>query len=49
MCDPILKDDLGDRILSPESEPGRDLLLKMLENESFDMILSFSAGGSDIL
>lgn len=48
ICDPIIQNDLADRILSPESERKRDLLLRMFENNRYDLVLTFSAGGSDI-
>ncbi|XP_055374958.1 carboxypeptidase D isoform X3 [Condylostylus longicornis] len=48
ICDPEVENELAASIVSPESQPQRNLLLKMLDNEGFDLILSFSSGGSNI-
>uniref|UniRef100_A0A1B0ALR5 Peptidase M14 domain-containing protein n=1 Tax=Glossina palpalis gambiensis TaxID=67801 RepID=A0A1B0ALR5_9MUSC len=42
-------DELGERLLSPESEKRRDLLLQFLDNERFDLMLTFIAGHSELI
>uniref|UniRef100_A0A1B0AK14 Peptidase M14 domain-containing protein n=1 Tax=Glossina pallidipes TaxID=7398 RepID=A0A1B0AK14_GLOPL len=41
--------ELGERLLSPESEKRRDLLLQFLDNERFDLMLTFIAGHSELI
>ncbi|EDV92196.1 carboxypeptidase D isoform X2 [Drosophila grimshawi] len=48
ICDPMMPDELAERLLSPETETTRDLLLQFLQNERFDLMLTFSAGSSDL-
>ncbi|XP_030245291.1 carboxypeptidase D isoform X2 [Drosophila navojoa] len=48
LCDPMMSEELAERILSPETEPGRDVLLQFLRNERFDLMLTFSGGSSDL-
>ncbi|XP_034119415.1 carboxypeptidase D isoform X1 [Drosophila nasuta] len=48
VCDPVVSDELAERILSPETEASRDLLLQFLRNEHFDLMLTFSAGSSEL-
>ncbi|XP_058980289.1 carboxypeptidase D-like isoform X2 [Musca domestica] len=48
ICDPVIGNELGERILSPESEKRRDLLLTFLENQRFDLMLTFSTGSSEL-
>ncbi|EDW63034.2 carboxypeptidase D isoform X2 [Drosophila virilis] len=48
VCDPMLPDELAERILSPETEPARDVLLQFLRSERFDLLLTFSAGSSEL-
>lgn len=48
ICDPVVKEELADRILSPESDPKKTLLLNMISDERFHLILTFSAGGYEI-
>ncbi|XP_004519199.1 carboxypeptidase D isoform X2 [Ceratitis capitata] len=48
LCDPEMGNELADRLLSPESEKKRDLLLQFLENERFDLVLTFTAGSSEL-
>ncbi|KAH8418923.1 hypothetical protein KR222_004849 [Zaprionus bogoriensis] len=48
VCDPVLPDELAERLLSPRSETSRDLLLQFLRSERFDLMLSFSAGSSEL-
>ncbi|XP_017489571.1 PREDICTED: carboxypeptidase D isoform X1 [Rhagoletis zephyria] len=49
ICDPELGNELADRMLSPESEKKRDLLLQFLESERFDLMLTFTAGSSELI
>ncbi|EDW78568.2 uncharacterized protein Dwil_GK16509, isoform B [Drosophila willistoni] len=49
VCDPVLADELAERILNPELEPARDMLLQFLHSERFDMMLTFSAGNSELI
>uniref|UniRef100_A0A1I8Q4W2 Peptidase M14 domain-containing protein n=1 Tax=Stomoxys calcitrans TaxID=35570 RepID=A0A1I8Q4W2_STOCA len=48
ICDPVIGNELGERILSPESEKRRNLLLTFLENQRFDLMLTFSTGSSEL-
>ncbi|XP_017852349.1 carboxypeptidase D isoform X2 [Drosophila busckii] len=48
ICDPVLPDELADRLLSPETESSRDLFLEFLRSERFDLMLTLSAGSSDV-
>ncbi|XP_034490769.1 carboxypeptidase D isoform X2 [Drosophila innubila] len=48
VCDPVMPDELAERILSPEAETSRDLLLQFLRSEHFDLMLTFSAGSSEL-
>lgn len=48
ICDPTAKEELADRILSPENDPKKALLMNMISNERFHLILTFSAGGYEI-
>nr|XP_036215281.1 carboxypeptidase D isoform X2 [Bactrocera oleae] len=48
LCDPELGNELADRLLSPETEKKRDLLLQFLDSERFDLVLTFTAGNSDL-
>ncbi|XP_037935345.1 carboxypeptidase D isoform X2 [Teleopsis dalmanni] len=48
ICDPVIPNDLADRILSPESEKKRDLFLRFLENEKFDLMMTFTTGNSEL-
>lgn len=49
ICDPILKEELADKILSPESDNQKDMLIKMIQEGDYDLTLTFSSGGSDVL
>lgn len=49
ICDPLLKDELADKILNPESDNQKDMLIKMIQEGDYDLALTFSSGGSDIL
>uniref|UniRef100_A0A1B0CSB2 Peptidase M14 domain-containing protein n=1 Tax=Lutzomyia longipalpis TaxID=7200 RepID=A0A1B0CSB2_LUTLO len=48
ICDPILKEELADKLLSPETDKKRDMLIKMLQDEKFDLAVTFTSGGSDV-
>lgn len=48
ICDPIAREELADRILSPENHSKKDLLMNMISNEQFHLILTFSAGGYEV-
>ncbi|XP_053952079.1 carboxypeptidase D isoform X2 [Anastrepha ludens] len=48
ICDPELGNELADRILGPESEKKRDLLLQFFDSERFDLMLTFTAGSSEL-
>lgn len=48
LCDPIAREEFADRLLSPENDKQKTLFLKMLETNRFDLVLTFSAGGSDL-
>lgn len=48
VCDPNVPNELADRILSPESERHKDVLLNFIHDNKFDMILTFSAGGTQV-
>lgn len=45
ICDPIVRTELADHILSPETEHRKDVLLNYIHENQFDLALSFSAGG----
>ncbi|GAB0099272.1 Carboxypeptidase D [Sergentomyia squamirostris] len=47
ICDPNVKEELADKLLSPETDKKRDMLIKMLQNEKFDLAVTFTTGGSD--
>ncbi len=49
ICDPTVKEELADILTNPENHPSKDLLFKMLQDEEFDLALSFSSGGSDVM
>lgn len=49
VCDISSNDELIDRILSPESDRSKDIYLKMIQDGDFDLVLSFAAGGYDIV
>lgn len=48
-CDISSNDELIDKILSPESDRIKDIYLKMLQDGDFDLVLSFAAGGYDVV
>jgi hypothetical protein len=45
----MLTEELADKILSPESDNQKEMLIRMLQEEKFDMALTFTSGGSNIL
>lgn len=49
ICDPSTHEEFADRFLSPENDRKKSLFLNMLEANQFDLALTFSAGGFDIL
>lgn len=46
-CDISVKEELADRLLSPESDRHKDMFLRMLNESDYDLILTFSAGSSE--
>ncbi|KAH8345094.1 hypothetical protein KR059_004901, partial [Drosophila kikkawai] len=48
VCDPVLGDELAERILSPETDQAKDMFLQFLHSENFDLMLTFGAGSSDL-
>lgn len=48
-CDISTNDELVDRILSPEYDKMKDIYLKMMQDGDFDLVLSFAAGGYDVV
>lgn len=48
VCDPIIREEFADRLLSPENDKQKSKFLNMLETNRFDMALTFSSGGFDI-
>lgn len=48
-CDISSNDELIDKILSPEYDKIKDIYLKMIQDGDFDLVLSFAAGGSDVV
>lgn len=48
ICDPIVNEELADRILNPETEHRKDIFLNQIRQNQFDLILDFAAGGNDV-
>lgn len=48
ICDPVIREEFADRLLSPENSRKKSIFLKMLETTRFDLALTFSAGGFDL-
>lgn len=48
VCDPIIKEEFADRLLSAETDKKKTIFLNMLDVNRFDLALTFSAGGFDI-
>lgn len=49
VCDPTVKEELADKLLSAETDHQKDMLLRMLQEEEYDLALNFAAGGNDVL
>lgn len=49
VCDPVIKEELADRLLSAETDHQKDMLLRMLQDEQYDLALNFAAGGNEVL
>uniref|UniRef100_A0A2M4B9D9 Putative carboxypeptidase d n=1 Tax=Anopheles marajoara TaxID=58244 RepID=A0A2M4B9D9_9DIPT len=50
LCNPTLHtDELADKLLSAETDHQKDMFLRMLKDEHYDLALTFSAGGHDVL
>ncbi|XP_058454656.1 carboxypeptidase D [Malaya genurostris] len=48
ICDPIVKDELADKLLSAETDHQKDMLLRMFQEEEYDLALNFAAGGNEV-
>lgn len=48
ICDPVLGDELAERILNPETDQAKDMFLQFLHSEKFDLMLTFGAGSSEL-
>ncbi|XP_055606268.1 carboxypeptidase D-like [Uranotaenia lowii] len=48
VCDPTVKEELADKLLSAETDKQKDMLLRMLQEEEYDLALNFAAGGNDV-
>ncbi|XP_017067490.1 carboxypeptidase D isoform X2 [Drosophila eugracilis] len=48
ICDPVLGDELAERILNPETDQAKDMFLEFLRTERFDLMLTFGAGSSEL-
>ncbi|KXJ79140.1 hypothetical protein RP20_CCG002230 [Aedes albopictus] len=48
VCDPVVKEELADKLLSAETDHQKDMLLRMLQDEEYDLALNFAAGGNDV-
>ncbi|XP_052867429.1 carboxypeptidase D [Anopheles cruzii] len=49
ICNPSLHtDELADKLLNAETDHQKDMFLRMLKDEEYDLALTFSAGGHDI-
>jgi carboxypeptidase D len=44
VCDPSLKEELGDRLLNAESDNVKDVLFKLFERDEVSLALTFTAG-----
>lgn len=49
VCDPFVQEELADKLLSAETDHQKDMLLRMLQDEEYDLALNFAAGGNDVL
>ncbi|XP_016948411.1 carboxypeptidase D isoform X2 [Drosophila biarmipes] len=48
VCDPVLGDELAERLLNPETDQAKDVFLQFLRSERFDLMLTFGAGSSEL-
>uniref|UniRef100_W4VRN2 Putative carboxypeptidase d n=1 Tax=Corethrella appendiculata TaxID=1370023 RepID=W4VRN2_9DIPT len=48
ICDPYLREELPDRLLNPETDHRKDMFIKLLQMEKYDLALTFSAGGNEV-
>ncbi|EDX00791.1 carboxypeptidase D isoform X1 [Drosophila yakuba] len=48
ICDPVLGDELAERLLGPETDQAKDVFLQFLRSERFDLMLTFGAGSSEL-
>ncbi|XP_035900560.1 carboxypeptidase D isoform X2 [Anopheles stephensi] len=49
VCNPTLhSDELADKLLNAETDNQKDMFLRMLKDEEYDLALTFSAGGHDV-
>ncbi|KAH8419747.1 hypothetical protein KR009_002001, partial [Drosophila setifemur] len=48
VCDPVMGDELAERILNPETDQAKDMFLQFLRTEHFDLMLTFGAGSSEL-
>lgn len=44
ICDPILREELGDRLLSAESDPSKEIFLKLFQKDEISLAMTFTAG-----
>lgn len=49
ICDPTLNEELATILTNPENSPLKELLFKMIQDEEYDLALSFTTGGSDVM
>ncbi|XP_058117990.1 carboxypeptidase D isoform X2 [Anopheles coustani] len=49
VCNPMLRtDELADKLLNAETDHQKDMFLRMLKEEEYDLALTFAAGGHDV-
>ena len=48
ICDPFVSNEMADRLLSPEADKRKELFLQFLDNQKFDLMLTFTAGTSEL-
>uniref|UniRef100_A0A182J566 Peptidase M14 domain-containing protein n=1 Tax=Anopheles atroparvus TaxID=41427 RepID=A0A182J566_ANOAO len=49
VCNPTLRtDELADKLLNAETDHQKDMFLRMLKDEEYDLALTFAAGGHDV-
>lgn len=50
VCNPTLHtDELADKLLNAETDHQKDMFLRMLKEDEYDLALTFAAGGHDVL